>query len=88
MATNTEYDYGTLRLKQSTIDFLKDMKLAFEASYQKKFTMSEFLEQMTNSVEDGDPGVWEIYCTQQAQKNELRTKIEASQRMRKLKFRK
>lgn len=55
MVSNTEYDYGTLRLKQSTIDFLKDMKLAFEASYQKKFTMSEFLEQMTSSVETEIP---------------------------------
>lgn len=82
MATNTEYDYGTLRLKQGTIDFLKDMKLAFEASYQKKFTMSEFIEQMATSVEDGDPGVWDIYCTQQAQKEELKKKVEASRKMR------
>lgn len=78
-------DYGTLRIKPETIEFLKELKEAFDASYGKKFTMDEFIKQMAAAVEDGDPGVWEIYCTQQAQKDELRAKIAESQKMRELK---
>lgn len=75
-------EYGSLRVKLSTIEFLKDMKEAFDASYGKKFTMDEFINQMAASVEDGDPGVWDIYCTQQAQREELMDKIRASQQLR------
>ena len=77
-----DYDFGTLRLKRDTIEFLKDMKEAFEASYGRKFTMDEFIRQMAAAVEGGDAGVWEIYCTMQIQKDQLQEKIEASQRMR------
>lgn len=82
MEQQKDYDFGTLRLKRDTIEFLKEMKQAFDASYGKKFTMDEYVRQMAAAVEDGDPGVWEIYCTQQAQKNELRAKIAESQKMR------
>lgn len=75
-------EYGSIRVKLSTIEFLKDMKEAFDASYGKKFTMDEFINQMAASVEDGDPGVWDIYCTQQTQKKELKIKISKSQKMR------
>lgn len=85
MEQQKDYDFGTLRLKRDTIEFLKEMKQAFDASYGKKFTMDEYVRQMAAAVEDGDPGVWEIYCTQQAQKNELRAKIVESQKMRELK---
>lgn len=77
--------YGALRVKQSTIEFLKDLKDAFDASYGRRFTMDEFIRRVAASVEGGDPGVWEIYCVQQLQKDELKEKIEASQRIRKLK---
>lgn len=83
MATVDKYGYGTLRLNQEVIDLLKDMKSAFEASYQKKFTMSKFLEQMTASVEDGDPAVWEIYCTMRIQKAELKQKVMESRALHK-----
>jgi len=76
-------EYGSLRIKLTTIEFLKGMKEAFDASYSKKFTMDEFINQMAAAVEDGDPGVWDIYCTKQIQKHELKEKIEASQLMRK-----
>ena len=82
MEQQKDYDYGTLRLKRDTIEFLKEMKEAFEASYGKKFTMDEYVRQMAAAVEDGDPGVWEIYCTQQTQKEELKKKVEASRKMR------
>lgn len=75
-------EYGSIRVKLSTIEFLKDLKEAFDASYGKKFTMDEFINQMAASVEDGDPGVWDIYCTQQTQKKELKIKISKSQKMR------
>lgn len=75
-------DYGTLRIKPETIELLKELKDAFDASYGKRFTMDEFVRQMAASIEEGDPGVWEIYCTQQAQKEELQQKVEASRKMR------
>lgn len=74
--------YGALRIKPETIEFLRGLKNAFDASYGKKFTMDEFVRQMAAAIEDGDPGVWEIYCTQQAQKEELQQKVEASRKMR------
>lgn len=79
-------DYGTLRIKPETIEFLKELKDAFDASYGKRFTMDEFVRQMAAAIEDGDPGVWEIYCTQQAQKEELKKKVEASRKMREKKI--
>lgn len=75
-------EYGSIRVKLSTIEFLKEMKEAFDASYGKKFTMDEFINQMAASIEDGDPGVWEIYCTQKVQKEELQAKIRVSQQLR------
>lgn len=68
--------YGSLRLKPETIEFLKELREAFEASYGKKFTMDEFIRQMAASVEEGDPGVWELYCLKVSQKEELEKKIE------------
>ena len=70
--------YGTLRVKAPTVDFLKDLKEAFEASYGRKFTMDELIKQMVSYIKDGDSGVWDIYRTKQEQKNELKEKIEAS----------
>ena len=77
-----ENEYGALRVKTDTVEFLKDLKAAFEVSYNKKFTMDEFLRQMATSVEDGDPAAWEIYCTMQTQKDELKKKAEEAQRLR------
>lgn len=77
-----DYSFGTIRLKKDTVDFLKDMKEAFEASYGSKFTMDGFIRQMAASVEAGDPGVWDVFCTIKAQKDELREKVEASQKLR------
>lgn len=65
-------EYGALRVKTDTVEFLKDLKAAYELSYGSKFTMDEFLRQMAASVEDGDPAVWEIHCKMQTQKDELK----------------
>lgn len=75
-------DYGTLRIKPETIELLRGLKDAFDASYGKKFTMDEFVRQMAAAIEEGDPGVWEIYCTQQAQKEELQQKVANSRKLR------
>lgn len=54
--------YGYLRLKRETLDDLKRMKQAFEMSYNRPFSNDDFIKQMAAAVEDGDCGVWEIYC--------------------------
>ena len=82
MTSVKDYNFGVLRLKRDTIDFLKDMKEAFEVSYDRKFTMDEFIRQMAASVEAGDPGVWDIHCVLQSQRDELKAKAIASQKMR------
>ena len=55
-------EYGSYRLKKSTIEYLRRMKMAFELSYAKDFTNDDFIKQMAASVEDGDVAVWEIFC--------------------------
>ena len=82
MQNVTAADYGALRLKKDTLEFLKDMKEAFEASYEKHFTKDEFIRQMAASVEAGDPAVWEVFCTLQLQKDELREKVAATKKLR------
>lgn len=82
MANSKKYGFCSISLKVETVSDLKLMKEAFEASYGRKFTMDEFLHQLAASVEDGDPGVWEIYCTMQTQRDELKEKVEASRRLR------
>ena len=70
----TESEYGAFRLRKDTLEFLQTMKQAFELSYGKKFTNDEFVKQMAASVDEGDVGVWEIYCTMELQKEELAAK--------------
>lgn len=55
-------EFGNYRLKKSTLEFLRRMKMAFELSYEKEFTNDEFVRQMAASVEDGDVAVWDIFC--------------------------
>jgi len=75
-----KYNFGTIRLKNDTIEYLKALKDAFEAFYGKKFTMDEFIRQMADSINGGDKGVWEVFCIQQAQKEELKAKIQESKK--------
>lgn len=67
-------EYGNYRLRKSTIEFLRRMKMAFELSYEKDFTNDEFIKQMAASVEDGDVGVWEIFCELDATMDRLEAK--------------
>lgn len=52
-------EYGALRLKKDTIEYLKDVKLAFESSYLQRFTFDEFARRLVACVEDAEPAVWE-----------------------------
>lgn len=75
-------EYGALRVKTDTIESLKDLKAAFEVSYGRKFTNDEFIRQMAASVEEGDPGVWEIYCRIQTTQKELEVIAAESRKQR------
>lgn len=70
MAKATEY--GALRLKKGTLEFLRTLKEAFELCYKKNFTYDEFIRQMAASVEEGDVAVWETYCEIEMKKDEIK----------------
>lgn len=55
-------EYGALRLKKDTIEYLKDAKLAFESSYMQRFTFDEFARRLVACVEEAEPAVWEHLC--------------------------
>ena len=40
-------------------------------------TFEDVLRQMIASIEDGDPSVYEIYCTMQNSRQEMQEKIKA-----------
>lgn len=55
-------DCNALTLEPQTIEYLAKMKTAFETIYNKKFSIDEFMMQMSASVEEGDVAVWEELC--------------------------
>ena len=55
-------EYGALRLKKDTIEYLKDAKLAFESSYMRRFTFDEFARRLVSCIEDAEPAVWNALC--------------------------
>lgn len=67
-------EFGSYRLKKSTITFLHRMKKAFELAYQKDFTNDEFIKQMGAAVEDGDVAVWEFYTAIEEMEEKLNAK--------------
>lgn len=73
-----KYNFGTIRLKNDTIEYLKALKDAFEVSYGTKLTMDEFMRRMADTVNGGDNRVWEVFCIQKSQKEELLAKIQES----------
>lgn len=66
--------YGSLRLKEDTLDYLRDLKEAYELTYGHPFTYDEFVRAMTDSIDDGDPAVWEMFCLRRQQKEEAEKK--------------
>ena len=65
-----ENEYGALRLKASTLEYLRIMKQAFEMCYGKDFSNDDFILHMAAAVEGGDCAVYETFCELQ----ELREK--------------
>ena len=75
-----ENEYGALRLKVSTIEYLRTMKQAFEICYGKDFSNDEFIKQMAASVEGGDIAVWETFCELTQKMDEIKQR--AQERMK------
>ena len=63
-------NYRSLRLKEDTLENLRDLREAYEITYGKTFTYDEFVQQMAASIEEGDPAVWEVFCLRKEQKAE------------------
>lgn len=55
-------EYSSLRLPKTTVETLKDVRLAFEANYMKRFTNEELIDKLIACIEDAEPAVWETYC--------------------------
>ena len=70
-----EGGYGALRLKNETLEMLRDLKEAYELTYERTLTNDEFVRLLVDSVEDGDIAVWEMYGLRQMQKEEALRKV-------------
>ena len=68
-------EFGGLRLKYETIENLKDLKNAFEESYETRLTMDMFMEKLISCCSTSEPEIWDLYQTITEQKNSLREKI-------------
>ena len=60
--TEIDSSSDSLTLERETIDYLLKMKQAYETTYERDFTLDEFIMQMSASVEEGDVAVWEEVC--------------------------
>ena len=63
-------EYRSLRLKPKTIDVLKDVKLAFEASYLERMTMDALMDRLVACLEEAEPSVWDNLCAIQQKKGQ------------------
>lgn len=55
-------EYSSLRLPKTTVEELKDVRLAFEANYMRRLTNEELMSKLIACIEDAEPAVWETYC--------------------------
>ena len=74
---NEKMTFKAIRVPESLMEDIKILKSAYEESYGKKMTFEEVLRQMMASIEDGDPAVYEIYCTMQSSRQEMQERIKA-----------
>ena len=74
---NEKMTFKAIRVPELLMEDMKVLKSAFEESYGKKMTFEDVLRQMIASIEDGDPSVYEIYCTMQNSRQEMQEKIKA-----------
>lgn len=56
-------NYGALRLPRESIEDFRLVKIAMEANYGRKFSSEKVIAKMIASLEDGDPAVYETYCS-------------------------
>lgn len=63
-------EYSSLRLPKTTVEELKDVRLAFEANYMKRLTNEELMAKLIACIEDAEPAVWETYCRILSKKQE------------------
>jgi len=71
--------FSAFRIKKGTVKYLQDMKRAFEIYYGKELSNDDFIEQLAQSVENGNPAAWDIFCRMQSTQKELE-KIAAESR--------
>ena len=74
---NEKMTFKAIRVPESLMEDMKVLKRAFEESYGKKMTFEDVLRHLIASIEDGDPSVYEIYCTMQNSRQEMQEKIKA-----------
>lgn len=55
-------NYSSLRLPKTTVEELKDVRLAFEANCMKRLTNEELIVKLIACIKDAEPAVWETYC--------------------------
>lgn len=62
--------FSAYRLKKESIGRLQQIKIAYEAVYERKMTNDEFINHLVDCIDDGDLAVWEYYCQTQTLKSE------------------
>lgn len=60
MARKTKY--GAMRLRMKTLETLRGLKKAYEECYGIPLTYDAFVCKLMDSVEAGDPAVWDAFC--------------------------
>ena len=67
--TTKDYGFRSLRLKKETLDRLRELKVAFEASRLESMTNDVFIDNLIRVVRSGAPEVWEAYMKIQEKKS-------------------
>ena len=71
-----ENEFGALRLKKDTIELLKQLKHAYEISFDKNYTNDDFIKTLADSVKISDNNTWNIFITIVSQQSELKKKAQ------------
>lgn len=74
---NEKITFKSIRVPEPLMEEMKVLKSAYEECYGKKMTFEDVIRKMMSSIEDGDPAVWEMFCTIQSSREEMQEKINA-----------
>ena len=74
---NEKMTFKSIRVPEPLMEDMKALKSAFEECNGKKMTFEDVIRTMMASVEEGNPAVWEMYCTIQASREEMQERINA-----------